>query len=332
MEGLKNRFMPRKPLDPPPPSFGRPAPQPSPQYTYAAFPPLTIFSKGDVIADGFDILLPTPPPGAPSIQGPHPFALHDINEDDWRRFLEDLKIQGGLNGSDRLRSNLVPLALQVSTPIGFLLTRKMEKGAKSRKSGVVAELIDVWNQQFFGPRHMRVFLAKGVRIYNPPTQQPLQPADWQYLPQDVQGQQLHRVESWSSSSSSSSGYSSDSGGPRQQGYYGAPSPQQQAGYYGSSPQPQPGYRPGYQPAYQPGGGAYTQPQYSPTPPPPSRGDDRHSRRDAKHARRDEKRAWREERRELKRQDRDLYRQRKRERKHGRKSEKHEKFRLIIVPA
>lgn len=61
-----------------PEMWNRPAP---PQLPYNAFPPMCLISNGKDLSGGF----PELPPPCP--QNPHPFATHDITEEDWKRYV-----------------------------------------------------------------------------------------------------------------------------------------------------------------------------------------------------------------------------------------------------
>lgn len=80
------------PFNPPPPSFSRP---PHPQFPYSPFPRCTAVSFGKDLENGFPSLPPS------SVGQPHPFVTHDVNEDDWLRFLGDI-MQIGSSSSIQL--------------------------------------------------------------------------------------------------------------------------------------------------------------------------------------------------------------------------------------
>ena len=99
---------PKKLLNPPPPSFAR-APAPAP---YGMFPAMVLIGKGSTLDRGFPYLSPDSP------LVPHPFVTHDVNEQDWRRFLHDLRVAGSLSPMNRVVSGLAPLALGVGIIFG----------------------------------------------------------------------------------------------------------------------------------------------------------------------------------------------------------------------
>ena len=53
---------------------------------------------------GFGVELP------PSRENPHPFATHDVQEDDWKRFLGDLKKAAALTTRDKIVAGVAPMA------------------------------------------------------------------------------------------------------------------------------------------------------------------------------------------------------------------------------
>ncbi|KAF8601381.1 hypothetical protein BDV93DRAFT_495760, partial [Ceratobasidium sp. AG-I] len=44
---------------------------------------------------------------------------------------------------------------------GFFVTRAIESGMKTKKTGNVAGLLDIWNERFFHPRRLEVILCRG---------------------------------------------------------------------------------------------------------------------------------------------------------------------------
>ena len=60
-----------------PPMWNRQAPA---QLPYNAFPPMCLISNGKDLSSGFPELPP------PCQLNPHPFATHDVTEEDWKRY------------------------------------------------------------------------------------------------------------------------------------------------------------------------------------------------------------------------------------------------------
>lgn len=72
----------------PPPMWQR---QPPGQLPYGAFPPMSLISNDKKLTHGF----PELPPPCPS--NPHPFATHDVTEEDWKRCVAVAVRGGGLS-------------------------------------------------------------------------------------------------------------------------------------------------------------------------------------------------------------------------------------------
>ncbi|KAI1789466.1 hypothetical protein LXA43DRAFT_974290 [Ganoderma leucocontextum] len=153
---------PKKLLDPPPPSFLRPPP---PGLPYAggggdggAFPVMLLLSKGATLDRGFPYVAPECGAGVV----PHPFVAHDVNEQDWRRFLHDLRVAGSLSPLNRVASGLAPLALPgVGIILGFFVVKGVDSVMRRTKKGPVSQLIDHWNHSFFHPRCIHIGLTQG---------------------------------------------------------------------------------------------------------------------------------------------------------------------------
>ncbi|KIP06516.1 hypothetical protein PHLGIDRAFT_118905 [Phlebiopsis gigantea 11061_1 CR5-6] len=196
-------------LNPPPPAFAR---SPQAQLPYTPFAPCVAVSLTAGLDGGFPLM---PPPGA--VPGaPHPFATHDVNEEDWTRFLGDLKKIGTLSPTNRIVASVAPLAMGVGFFPGFLITRALEGRMKTKKLGPASQLVDYWNnvsacllaacphadtraaQYYFHPRMMEVSLIRGRTVYGSSGG----------LPQEMVHQGYRRREDFDSDSSSSS--SSDS--------------------------------------------------------------------------------------------------------------------------
>ncbi|GJE93683.1 hypothetical protein PsYK624_098430 [Phanerochaete sordida] len=143
-------------LNPPPPSFSR---APRRELPYSPFPPLTALSAGGTLEKGF---APLPPPSA--VQ-PHPFATHDVCEDDWVRFIGDIQKVGKLSPMNKIVANVAPITMHVGVA-GFFITRAIENGMRRRKIAPVTQLIEHWNHYFFWPRGMQVDLTHGRYVYS----------------------------------------------------------------------------------------------------------------------------------------------------------------------
>ncbi len=162
---------PKTLLNPPPPSFGR-APAPAP---YSMFPAMVLIGKGNTLDRGFPYI----PPDSPLV--PHPFVTHDVNEQDWRRFLHDMRVAGSLSPMNRVVAGLAPLALGIGIifgmsflascgyglqtdhrrSAGFFIVKGVDSLLKRTKKGPVSQLIDAWNHVRF---RVHLYAARTQRL------------------------------------------------------------------------------------------------------------------------------------------------------------------------
>jgi len=190
-------------LNSPPPGFHRQPPQ---NASYAPFEPTVLISKDKELSNGFP---PVPPP---STGKPHPFATHDVTEQDWSLFLRQVQVAASLSPGNKLISNVAPIAMHMGVT-GFLVTRAIEKRQKNKRSIAAGELIDQWNHYFFHPRQMDVVLAQGNISYSGPPN--LLPADM--ASQQGNDRQQYRDAQADSSSESDSDSSSSSSRSKSRG-------------------------------------------------------------------------------------------------------------------
>lgn len=94
-------------LNPPPPSFLRPPPN---SLHYPSFEPTWLEGPSERLDKGFASEIP------PSNTRPHPFATHDIQEEDWMRLLSDLKKAAALTPRNRVVAGAVPMAAGIGLP------------------------------------------------------------------------------------------------------------------------------------------------------------------------------------------------------------------------
>ncbi len=110
---------PKTLLDPPPPSFLRP-PATGPGLAYGAFPAMRLLSRGATLDRGFPYIAPGCGRGSGVVA--HPFVAHDVTEQDWRRFLHDVRVAGSLSPLNRVVAGLAPLAPGIGVIFGeFML-------------------------------------------------------------------------------------------------------------------------------------------------------------------------------------------------------------------
>lgn len=100
-------------LDPPPQQFLR---APRTDMPYGPFAPAALTSLDAKLDKGF------PPLAPPTMSAPHPFATHDVVEDDWQRFLNDVKVASTLSTIDKVKMGVAPMAMGVAPLTGGLLT------------------------------------------------------------------------------------------------------------------------------------------------------------------------------------------------------------------
>lgn len=71
------------------------------------FPPCALISLSHELDKGFPALPP------PSMVQPHPFTLRDVKEEDWTRFLSDVKRAGTLSPMNHVVAGLAPLGMGI---------------------------------------------------------------------------------------------------------------------------------------------------------------------------------------------------------------------------
>ncbi|KAI0784102.1 hypothetical protein C8Q75DRAFT_810448 [Abortiporus biennis] len=204
---------PEKLLNPPPICFYR-AP---PEVPRTAFPPITTLGFGSKVDKGF---LTMPPP---THLNPHPFALHDVNEEDWTTFLSHVKLAASLNGTDAL----IIIASFATWGIGigfggltYFMTKGIQKHTRTKKEEFVAIVVDHWNSHFFNPRCLNITLARGKRCITgpagsvPPDMEPTQPAQPQFVQELPLPDETPNEAHYDSSDSSDLEETSPDDGPR----------------------------------------------------------------------------------------------------------------------
>ncbi|KAL4062904.1 hypothetical protein V8B97DRAFT_1640230 [Scleroderma yunnanense] len=175
----------------PPPSWQRP---PAPHVAYNQFPPMCLISNGKDLAKGFPELPP------PCQLAPHPFSTHDVNEEDWKRFLADVKKGGSLTPGQRIKSNVIPLITGASFVGGLFMTFAIEKRMKARNRTAAGDVVDHWNHYFFNPRRMEAVLCQASeRLSGREGPAPVGDPNQRHLANGLR----HRSRSSSSSSSDS---------------------------------------------------------------------------------------------------------------------------------
>ncbi|KZT66659.1 hypothetical protein DAEQUDRAFT_813448 [Daedalea quercina L-15889] len=143
-------------LDPPPPQFLRAR---RPDLYYGPFEPAALTSLDAQLDKGFP---PLPPPATTA---PHPFVTHDVADDDWQRFLHDVRVASSLSPVDKIKAGVTPVAMNIGL-MGMLVSKGIEKRMRNKKSDAIGELIEHWNAHFFHPRQITVVLAQGAMSYS----------------------------------------------------------------------------------------------------------------------------------------------------------------------
>ncbi|PIL26741.1 hypothetical protein GSI_11155 [Ganoderma sinense ZZ0214-1] len=125
---------------------------------YGAFPPATLHAYSDDLeADGF----PKDPPTCACAPAPHPFVTHDVSEEDWASFLDDVRGAGGLSPVNGLIAGAAPIAVRAGIIGGIIAGHALRAHMKSKRKSPVAD-------KFFHPRCMDVVLAQGTIPYTGP--------------------------------------------------------------------------------------------------------------------------------------------------------------------
>ncbi|UZJ53119.1 hypothetical protein CBS101457_002439 [Exobasidium rhododendri] len=143
---IKQRFA-RKAGDiwnPPAPSFVRGIPV---RLSNTPFAPIHCKGAGELASNGFDPIFPGALMGA-----------HDVSAADWHRFLQDLEVAGRLTGGQGAIANIAPLTMHMGVT-GYFVTKAITKGMARKKEPVVYETLEEWEQRFFLPRGLDVYIC-----------------------------------------------------------------------------------------------------------------------------------------------------------------------------
>ncbi|RDX43022.1 hypothetical protein OH76DRAFT_1247243 [Lentinus brumalis] len=128
--------------------------------TYGPFPPAVLHAHSDDLVRGF----PLEPPTCLGASQPHPFIDHDVNEDDWARFLHDVRVAGGQGPVNSAGAGATAPWGARRGLVGMIVDMAMSSNKKSPVADVIAD----WNNRFFHPRLMNVVLAQGAVTYTGP--------------------------------------------------------------------------------------------------------------------------------------------------------------------
>jgi len=147
---VHDRSSSKNPMDPIPDVFSRPPPS---QYAYIKFTPMSLVADTERLQDGFALIPPATRPGEQ-----HPFASHDVTEEDWHKFLSDLERTAHLPPDQRFPNN--------GLIAGKRNAEAVQRRLKRDKIEPVGDFLMAWNQCFFHPRRISVILALGQKRYS----------------------------------------------------------------------------------------------------------------------------------------------------------------------
>ncbi|KZT66648.1 hypothetical protein DAEQUDRAFT_730059 [Daedalea quercina L-15889] len=138
---------------------------PSFQRSRAADVPYSPFKPISLLGISTDLTRSFPRMAPPHAYGDeHPFATHDVTEQDWSLFLRNVEEASRLSTWDHIMATVkLPHVLGLS--IG-LVVKGIDIYMQSRRRGPVGELIGYWNHNFFHSRHIHVVLARGAKTYS----------------------------------------------------------------------------------------------------------------------------------------------------------------------
>ncbi|QRV74059.1 hypothetical protein RhiJN_02073 [Ceratobasidium sp. AG-Ba] len=193
-QAVNNLTSSRNPLDPLPACFSRVVLPPSETTTYERLPnPFVIHGKpGKTFLDDAFVVEPLPA-----------FHKHDVETDDWMRFLDDVVTVAKFNGGQKAVAAALPVTKHLLF-VGRLASMAVEHGMKKQNIANVVDLLNTWNERFFGPRRLSVVLCKGNYRYSG-TDRDLPAPDRPHATPRVNGH--HDDDSSSSDSDSYSGRS-----------------------------------------------------------------------------------------------------------------------------
>ncbi|KAH7912644.1 hypothetical protein BJ138DRAFT_1147962 [Hygrophoropsis aurantiaca] len=122
--------------------------------SYDSFPNLCLVSHTWRLENGFPELPP------PCQIEPHPFATHDITEEDWIRFLADIKKGASLSKKQNITAKVVPIVTPAPIVGRYYVAKYLQKSMLRKNRSVAGDVVDHWNEFFFHPRQMDVVLAQ----------------------------------------------------------------------------------------------------------------------------------------------------------------------------
>ncbi|KAI0072159.1 hypothetical protein K474DRAFT_1559794, partial [Panus rudis PR-1116 ss-1] len=128
------------------------------------FSPVVLYAYSSDLTRGFPTKIPT----FPSKSKQHPFEKHNVKNEDWFAFLDDLRLAMGQG--DAAGKLVADVAGQVG--LARIASFGIDAYRKSKRASPIGQTIDQWNQIFFHPRSMEVMLAQGRIRYTGPEGHP----------------------------------------------------------------------------------------------------------------------------------------------------------------
>lgn len=151
MTRVKKSFLQKSgdPLVDQPRSFLRQVPPHLAGQSPPAFRPIILrgLNKMGLIGEGFK----------PAYVGPV-FAPRDVSVADFGRFLEDIAVAGNIGGGSKIGTQVAPAAMHMGLT-GYFVTKAILKGLHRRKEPLVIRTIEAWQEYFFGPRGLDVYVV-----------------------------------------------------------------------------------------------------------------------------------------------------------------------------
>jgi len=112
-----------------------------------------LIATGKTLDKGFPLTTP------PSNSNPHPFASHDVYENDWMSFLREVQAVATLT-EKQIRMSHLPI-ISIIPIVNELSFYGVKQYMKHRNASKVIDCIDRWNRHFFEQRKMKTVLMKG---------------------------------------------------------------------------------------------------------------------------------------------------------------------------
>jgi len=112
-----------------------------------------LIATGKTLDKGFPFTTP------PSNSNPHPFASHDVYENDWMSFLHEVQTVATLT-EKQIRMSHLPI-ISIIPIVNELSFYGVKQYLKHRNASKVIDCIEKWNRHFFEQRKMKIVLMKG---------------------------------------------------------------------------------------------------------------------------------------------------------------------------